>query len=377
MQCRSCSCVSAWLTFWKWMHTALSVHGDRQIYGTTCSALFPLTEETRLILSSSVRIALRANLSIYTLIHSRGCVCVCVCVSANVLYCRVQACCMLHMCCICIASCHSGGLRGSDLMHMCGIIRSVCVCACARVVTLQCYYFHVCLWWVVAHRAYGWLYVHVSGVKWAYVSACVSPCAQVYARGRVRVCVCLCACVPFRSVCVCAFAIYFSEWVAKYSYASRVRVCERVQFCGCVSFSSRCACASVCWLGLHVCVGARWSVSWLALAGELEESRGETGDLQKRHAPLPPLLLFLFLPPLRLRFSLPVPSSRARFFLFSPHLCPPYLCTPKLCLPPSALGPNQIVLICSCALYRKKRLARLNLRGGGPLWVLHVFTACH
>lgn len=47
--------------------------------------------------------------------------------------------------------------------------------------------------------------------------------------------VCVCVCRGVR-----AFAIYFSEWVAKQSYAS------------CVSVRP----LSVCWLGLHVCAGA-------------------------------------------------------------------------------------------------------------------------
>ena len=119
------------------------------------------------------------------------------------------------------------------------------------------------------------------------------------------VCVCVCLCVCVHTGCsICAFAIYFSEWVVKYSNASCVTVCERekrcrfvgvcpllLRVCVCVCV---CVCFCVCWFELHVCVGARWSVSWLALAGELEQSRGETGDLQERHAPLPPLLLFLF-----------------------------------------------------------------------------------
>lgn len=59
--------------------------------------------------------------------------------------------------------------EGSDSMHMCRIIHSEWMCACVRMVTFDCYYFHVCLWWVVAHEAYGCLYVHASGVE-AFVS---------------------------------------------------------------------------------------------------------------------------------------------------------------------------------------------------------------
>lgn len=116
----------------------------------------------------------------------------------------------------------------------------------------------------------------------------------------IHACIWCQVCVLILCVCVCrgvrAFAIYFSEWVAKQSYAS------------CVSVRP----LSVCWLGLHVCAGASWSVSWLALDGELEESRGERGDLQKRHAPLPPLLLFLLLL-LLLCLALPFFSSHLRF----------------------------------------------------------------
>ena len=74
----------------------LSGHDDRRICGITCSALFCLTEEMRLILSSSVQITGRANLPINTLIHLEWCVCVraCVCVCTR---CLTQR----GTCCIC------------------------------------------------------------------------------------------------------------------------------------------------------------------------------------------------------------------------------------------------------------------------------------
>ncbi len=110
----------------------LSGIDDRHICGITRSALFCLTEEMRLILSSSVQITERANMPINTLIHLQWRVCVCL-YAHVVLHGGVQACCMLHMWCICIASYHCVELGGNDLMHMCGIIHSQWMCVCARV----------------------------------------------------------------------------------------------------------------------------------------------------------------------------------------------------------------------------------------------------
>lgn len=100
----------------------LSGHDDRRICGITCSALFCLTGEMRLILSSSVQITGRANLPINTLIHLEWCVCVPLCVCVHTLFDTVGY--MLHMWCTCTASYQCVELGGSDLMHMCGIIHS-------------------------------------------------------------------------------------------------------------------------------------------------------------------------------------------------------------------------------------------------------------
>lgn len=115
----------------------------------------------RLILSSSVQITERANLPINTLIHSQWWACVCArTLFYTVGYRRVA-------CCICGAY----ALLLTTVWDWEAVIWCICVelstvseCVCACVVTLNCYYFHVCLWWVVAHGAYGCLYVHVSGV---------------------------------------------------------------------------------------------------------------------------------------------------------------------------------------------------------------------
>lgn len=144
-----------------------------------------------------------------------------------------------------------------------------------------------------------------------------------------------------------------------------------------------CVCVSVYWIGLHVCAGARWSVSWLALAGELEESRGERGDLQKRHAPLPPLLLFLLLllrlclSQLLLLPSLFQPSSSSPTFTLS-ALCLLRHCLSHLKLFTSsrsnAQRRNQMVFMQLLSLH--KRLLRLNLCNWGTFWACSLHIPC-
>lgn len=155
--------------------------------------------------------------------------------------------------------------------------------------------------------------------------------------------------------------------------------------CVCILPVCVCVCVSVYWIGLHVCAGARWSVSWLALAGELEESRGERGDLQKRHAPLPPLLLFLFLllllrlclSQLLLLPSLFQPSSSSPTFTLS-ALCLLRHCLSHLKLFTSsrsnAQRRNQMVFMQLLSLH--KRLLRLNLCNWGTFWACSLYIPC-
>lgn len=217
--------------------------------------------------------------------------CSSVCVCANFVFtwwCTdvLHIACVLHMSFFSSLFCWLG-LEGSDLTHMCRIIHSQWM----RV--YMCGYIQLLLFLCLS------LMGHCTQNIWTSIHACIW--CQV----------CLCASWYWR-LCVCwgvrAFAIYFSEWVAKQSYAS------------CVSVRP----LSVCWLWLHVCAGASWSVSWLALDGELEESRGERGDLQKRHAPLPPLLLFLLLL-LLLCLALPFSSLTCVFSLLLPPPSRPLL----------------------------------------------------
>lgn len=78
------------------------------------------------------------------------------------------------------------------------------------VVTLDCYYFHV---------FDGSLHTqHMDAYTSMYLVSNVPVCDLT-----LKLCMCMCV----LGVHVCAFAIYFSEWVAKYSYASCVSVCVR------------------------------------------------------------------------------------------------------------------------------------------------------
>ena len=86
----------------------------------------------------------------------------------------------------------------------------MCVC----VVTLNCYISMSVFDGSLHTEHMGCLYVHVSGVKCVHMCVCVCVC--VHTDTEVCVCMCVCACVHL-GVHVCAFAIYFSEWVAKYS----------------------------------------------------------------------------------------------------------------------------------------------------------------
>lgn len=79
-----------------------------------------------------------------------------------------------------------------------------------------------------------------------------SPYSQVGAQTCVRACVCTHAHTPV------LLAIYFSEWVAKQSYASRVRAC--VHFCGCVRV---CVCPFPLAVRALLCVGPRSMCVWV------------------------------------------------------------------------------------------------------------------
>lgn len=135
---------------------------------------------------------------------------------AHVLHSRVQACCILHMGCTCIVSYPFVGLRGSDLIHMCGIIHSESMSACVCVCVL------ICLTVIISTSVFDGS-LHTDHMD-AYICKYLMSSVYVYANSPKFVCVCVCVCP---GCCICAFAIYFSEWVAKYSNASCVTVCER------------------------------------------------------------------------------------------------------------------------------------------------------
>lgn len=93
-------------------------------------------------------------------------------------------------------------------MHMCGIIHSEHVCVLLHSTV------------IISTSVFdGSLHTeHMGAYMYKYLVSSVDVCANSYTE------VYACECVR-EGICVCAFAIYFSEWVAKFSNASCASVC--------------------------------------------------------------------------------------------------------------------------------------------------------
>lgn len=186
---------------------------------------------------------------ICVLMDSDGPVAVCACVQTLFLHGGVQMCCTLHVCFICLFFL----LYFVDwdwkavIWRICAELSTVSGCVCTCVVTFSCYYFCVCLWWVIAHRTYGRLYMHVSGVKF------------VSARPDTDVCVCVEAFVllPF---------IFLSGWLN--SHMPVVWVCV---LSVCVGSGSMCVRVLA-----EVSLGWPWMESWRRAEVKEEICRNDT-----------------------------------------------------------------------------------------------------
>ncbi len=171
---------------------------DGHICGITRSALFCLTEEMRLILSSSVQITERTNLPINTLIHLQWWVCVCVCVCFTQWGTGV-----LHVAYVVHMHCFLLGLGGSDLMHMCRIIPSQWMCVCVSLhstVIISMSVFDGSL-----HTEHMDAYTYTYLVSSVCVCVCVCVCALTL---KFTYGMCMCA---LRRLCLCFCHLFF--WV--------------------------------------------------------------------------------------------------------------------------------------------------------------------
>lgn len=191
-----------------------------------------------LIISSSVQITGRANLPINTLIHFTA--------MSTLFYTVGQR---RLVCCICVAYASLLAIvRDWEALIRCTCVKLSTVSECVCVVTFNCYYFHVCFWWVIAHRAYGCLYVlHMYLVSKVCVCVCVLSLTW-----RLRVNVCVKAFTSVRSP-----FIFLSGWLNPHMPVVWLSAVVR----GRVSSLRTCVCVFLCFGSGSTCVRVRGEVS--------------------------------------------------------------------------------------------------------------------